>query len=97
MNDFKPKSEEAKSNEERFWDQAFNAWTNNGCIEDPSQNPPIMMPKEHPEKDHLWNKDKQAYLGFMNIHFNLNDPNADVEQEDYWVTQGDSRKSIIQV
>jgi len=34
------------------------------------------MPGEHPSHDHLWNKDKQAYLDFKMVSYDLLNPDA---------------------
>ena len=77
--DFKETPEAEKSDHERFWDQTFNTWSNFGCIED-KDHP---KPKEHPRKDHLWNIDPQAYLELKGIKYNILDPDADQDLEEY--------------
>ena len=47
-----------KADNVRDWDNAMNLWANHGC---PKNDPEKPVPGKHPEKDHLWNKDKQAY------------------------------------
>ena len=50
----------------RNWDNAMNLWANNGCPKNDADKP---MPGKHPEADHLWNRDKQAYCDQHGIPF----------------------------
>ena len=43
----------------RIWEKSFKDWGTNGC---PENNPEYPWPDEHPDPDHLWNTDWQAYV-----------------------------------
>ena len=64
----------------RDWDNALNLWSNHGC---PADDPEKPIPGPHPEADHLWNKDKQAYADQHGIPYKFDGTNNDEDVDDY--------------
>ena len=64
----------------RIWDSAFKNWAGNGC---PLDDPKYPIPGEHPQSDHLWNRDKEAHCEKVGFKYRPNGGGDDDEKDDY--------------
>ena len=81
MTDAESDAEKKKKQDNvRIWDNTLNAWANNGCPKDDPERP---IPDKHPETDHLWNRDRQAYCDQNGIPFKFDGGDGGDDVDDY--------------
>ena len=73
-------ADEEKKKTIRDWDYAMNLWANNGA---PAKDDTKPIPGPHPEPNHLWNTDKQAYCDKNGISFKFGADGDDDGVDDY--------------